>query len=84
MIQTIVKGGPDPRCPGKTSTLLKFRQPDDLLHSLKTMWGPVVLRSVMDSTEQLVWCLMYMWSMLHVISVNMIFKVYLYIHIILL
>ncbi len=42
---------------------------DDLFHTLKTMWGPVSLRSVTDSTEQLVWGLMHLWSMLHVISV---------------
>ena len=30
---------PDPRCPGQTRVWLKFRQPDDLFHTLKTMWG---------------------------------------------
>jgi hypothetical protein len=33
------------------------------------MWGPVALLSATDSTEQLVWCLLHMWSMVHVISV---------------
>jgi hypothetical protein len=28
---------PDPRCPGQTSALFKFRQPDDLCHTLKTV-----------------------------------------------
>jgi hypothetical protein len=42
---------------------------DDLFHTLKTMWGPTALRSTTDSTEQLVWCLRHMRSMLHVISV---------------
>jgi hypothetical protein len=30
--------------------------------------GPATLRSSTDSTKKLVWCLMYMWSMLYVIS----------------
>jgi hypothetical protein len=37
MCQTIVNGALDPRCPGQTREQLKFRQPDDLLHSLKTV-----------------------------------------------
>jgi hypothetical protein len=37
ILQTIVNGVPDPRYPGQTRTLLKFRQPDDLFHTLKTM-----------------------------------------------
>ncbi len=32
MLQTISNGVPDPRWPGQTRTLLKFRQPDDLFH----------------------------------------------------
>ena len=35
--KTIVNGVPDPRCPGQKRMLLKFRQPDDLFHALKTM-----------------------------------------------
>jgi hypothetical protein len=39
MCQTIVNGAPDPRSPGQTRVLLKFRQPDDLLHTLKSVKG---------------------------------------------
>jgi hypothetical protein len=35
--RTITNGVPDPRCPGQTRDLLKFRQPDDLFHTMKTM-----------------------------------------------
>jgi len=39
MCQTIVNGAPDPRCPGQTCTWFKFRQLDDLFHTLKTVKG---------------------------------------------
>ncbi len=37
MTPTITDGAPDPRCPGQTRALFKFRQPDDLFHGLKTV-----------------------------------------------
>jgi hypothetical protein len=33
------EGVPDPRDPGQTRVLFKFRQPDDLFHTLKTVKG---------------------------------------------
>ena len=68
MLRTIANGAPDPRCPGKTCVMFKFRQLDDLFHTLKTVKD---LRHLVHhgSTEQWVWCLIHMWSMLHVISV---------------
>jgi len=37
MRQTIANGTPDAQCPGQTRVLFKFRQPDDLFHTLKTV-----------------------------------------------
>jgi hypothetical protein len=37
MCQTIANGAPDPRYPGQARVMFKFRQPDDLLHVLKTV-----------------------------------------------
>jgi hypothetical protein len=68
MCQTITNGVPDSRCSGQTRPMLKFQKPDDLFHSLKTMKGSSAPRSVTDSTDQWVLCLMHMWSMLYVIS----------------
>jgi hypothetical protein len=61
------------RCPRSSISwvdtyVLKFQQLDDLVHTLKTIEG-VAPRSTTDSTEQLVWCLIHMWSMLYLISV---------------
>jgi hypothetical protein len=36
-LQTITDGVPDPRYPGQTRVMFKFRQPDDLFHTLKTV-----------------------------------------------
>jgi hypothetical protein len=36
-------GAPDPRSPGHTRALFKFRQPDDLFHTLKTVKGLLLL-----------------------------------------
>jgi len=36
-------GAPDPRCPGQTRVMFKFRQLDDLFHSLKTVKGLLLL-----------------------------------------
>ena len=63
------KGVPRSSRPWAETYAVEFSTTDDLFHTLKTMWGPVTLRSVTDSTEQLVWCLMHMRSMLHDISV---------------
>jgi hypothetical protein len=52
MSQTISNGVPDPRCLGQTRVLVKFRQPDDLLHSLKTVKG--LLHFVPTQTPHLV------------------------------
>ncbi len=38
-LQTIVKVPPDPRGPGQTRVMFKFRQPDDFFHTLKTVKG---------------------------------------------
>jgi hypothetical protein len=59
----------DPRGPGQTRTLLKFRQPRRPLPHIEDSEGSVTPRSTTDSTEQWAWCFMYMWFMLHVISV---------------
>jgi len=72
MCQTIANGASDPRCPGQTCVMFKFRQLDDLFHTLKTV--KVLLHLVPPQTPRssapgYQWCLMYMWSMLHVISV---------------
>jgi hypothetical protein len=40
-----------------------------LPHTEDSCEGAAAPRSTTDSTEQWVWCLMHMWSMLHVISV---------------
>jgi hypothetical protein len=69
MIQAIVDGDPRASRPWSDTYVVVVSTTDDLFHALKTIWGPDALRSVTDSTEQLVWCLMNMWSMLHVISV---------------
>ncbi len=37
------EGAPGPRHPGKTRVIFKFRQPDDLFHTLKTVKGLVDL-----------------------------------------
>jgi hypothetical protein len=37
------EGAPGPRRPGQTRALLKFRQPDDLFHTMKTVKGLVHL-----------------------------------------
>ncbi len=37
------EGAPGPRCPDQTRTLSKFRQPDDLFHTLKTVKGMLYL-----------------------------------------
>ena len=59
MTPATADGVPDPRCPGQTRALFKFRQPDDLYHTLKTgglrllvREGAAASRSVTDSTEQ--------------------------------
>jgi hypothetical protein len=36
MTPATADGAPDPRCPGQTRALFKFRQPEYLLHALKT------------------------------------------------
>jgi hypothetical protein len=36
MTPATADGAPDPRCPGQTRALFKFRQPDYLFHALKT------------------------------------------------
>jgi hypothetical protein len=36
MTPATADGAPDPRCPGQTRALFKFRQPEYLLHVLKT------------------------------------------------
>jgi hypothetical protein len=51
MCQTIANGAPDPRCPGQTRVMFKFRQPDDLFHT-EDSEGAVAPRSVTDFTEQ--------------------------------
>ena len=50
MLETITNGASDPRCPGQTCLLFKFRQPDDLFHTLKTVKG--LLRLVPSRTPQ--------------------------------
>ncbi len=42
-LQTIVNGVPDSRYPGQTRVLFKFRQPDVLFHTLKTVKGLIHL-----------------------------------------
>jgi hypothetical protein len=69
ILQVIADGVPRSSRPWAETYAVEFSTTDDLFHTLKTMWGPVTLRSVTDSTEQLVWCLMHMRSMLHDISV---------------
>ncbi len=69
MIQTITDGTPRDWRTWSDTYDVEVSTTDDLFHTLKTMWGPVVLRSVTDSTEQLAWCLIHIVSMLHVISV---------------
>ncbi len=44
------EGVPVPRDPGKTRRMFKFRQPDDLFHTLKTVKG--LLRLVPSRTPQ--------------------------------
>ena len=36
MTPATADGAPDPRCPGQTFALFKFRQPEYLFHALKT------------------------------------------------
>jgi hypothetical protein len=43
MRQTISNGGTNPRCPGQTGVLFRFRHPVDLVHALKTMKGLCLL-----------------------------------------
>jgi hypothetical protein len=43
MDQTIANGCPDPRCPGQTGVLFRFRQSVDLVHIFKTMEGLLLL-----------------------------------------
>jgi hypothetical protein len=43
MTPAIADGAPDPRCPGQTRAMFKFRQPDDLFHALKTVKGLLLL-----------------------------------------
>ncbi len=69
MLQVIADGAPRASRTWSETYVVEVSTTDDLFHALKTMWSPVVLRCVTDSTEQLVWCLMHMRSMLHVISV---------------
>jgi hypothetical protein len=69
MLQAIADGAPRASRPWADTYVVEVSTTDDLFHALKTMQGPAALRSTTDSTEQLVWCLMYMRSMLHVISV---------------
>ena len=69
MFQTISDGDPRVSRSWSDTYVVEVSTTDDLFHTLKTMWGPVPLRSTTDSTEQLIWCLIHMWSMLHVISV---------------
>ena len=69
MFQVLADGAPRTSTPWTDTYSVEVSTTDDLFHTLKTMWGLAALRSVKDSTEQLVWCLMHMRSMLHVISV---------------
>ena len=59
---------PDPRCPGK-HVMFKLGQFDDPLPHTEDSEGSAAPLSKSDSTEQWVWCLMHMRSILHVISV---------------
>ena len=68
MCQTIANGAQDPRCPGHHA-LFKLGQLDDPLPHTEDSEGSAAPRSVTDSTEQWVWCIMHMLSMLHDISV---------------
>ncbi len=43
MTPVMADGDPDPRCPGQTRAVFKFRQPDDLFHTLKTVKGLLLL-----------------------------------------
>jgi hypothetical protein len=52
MTPATADGAPDPRCPGQTRALFKFRQPDYIFHTLKTVKVAATPRSVTDSTEQ--------------------------------
>jgi hypothetical protein len=69
MLQVIADGAHRASRPWTDTYTVEVSTTDDLFHTLKTMWGPDTLRSVTDSTEQFVWCLLHMRSMLHVISV---------------
>ncbi len=50
---------PDPRCPGQDA-LFKLGQLDDPLPHTEDSEGSAVPRSVTDSTEQWVWCIIHM------------------------
>ena len=43
MRQTIANGVPDPRCPGQVRALFRLREPVDLVHTLKTVKGLLLL-----------------------------------------
>jgi hypothetical protein len=61
--QTIANGDPDPRCPGQTRAMFRLRQPVDLVHSLKTVKGMLLL--VHHGTHGAVGMMViHMWSML--------------------
>jgi hypothetical protein len=62
------EGDPGPPRPVKTRVMFKFRRPDDLFHVLNSE-GTSAPRSTTDSMDRWVWCLLHMWSTLHVISV---------------
>jgi hypothetical protein len=47
------EGVPDPRCPGQKRVMFKFRQPDDLFHTLKTVKG--MLDLVPPRTPRISW-----------------------------
>ncbi len=69
MLQVIADGAHRASRPWTDTYTVEVSTTDDLFHTLKTMWGPDTLCSVTNSTEQFVWCLLHMRSMLHVISV---------------
>jgi hypothetical protein len=84
MFQTIVNGAPDPRCPGQTrvtsflhglhGTVSQFLElslstMSPSLSSVCTWVFRVEFDVIGGGLEQLVWCLLHMWSLLHVMSV---------------
>jgi hypothetical protein len=69
MLQTIANGAPESSRPWADTRVVRVSTPRRPLPRTENSEGAAAPRSTTDSTDQWVWCLMHMWSMLYVISV---------------